>query len=114
MSSSAAAVDTTLAALADPVRRGVVDLLADGPRRAGELADALAVAPSVMSRHLRVLRAGALVEESHPPFDARVRIYSLRVGAMDGLKQWLDEVERGWSDQLGAFARHVERRSGKR
>jgi DNA-binding transcriptional ArsR family regulator len=108
--SASTAVDSTLAALADPVRRGVVDLLAGGPRRAGELADALEVAPSVMSRHLRVLREGELVEESHPVFDARVRIYSLRAGAMDGLKQWLAEVEQGWSDQLGAFARHVERR----
>jgi DNA-binding transcriptional ArsR family regulator len=112
--SASAAVDATHAALADPVRRGVVDLLADGPRRAGELADALEVAPSVMSRHLRVLREGALVEESHPPFDARVRVYSLRVGAMDGLKQWLDQVEQGWSDQLGAFARHVERKQRER
>ena len=101
-------VDRTLAALADPQRRRAVDLLRERPRRAGELAAALGVAPSVMSRHLRVLRESGLVDESHPEFDARVRIYALRSGAMAELKTWLDETEQGWADALGAFQRHVE------
>ena len=46
-------LDQTLAALADPTRRGVIDLLRRKPRRAGELADALAMSPPAMSRHLR-------------------------------------------------------------
>ncbi|MGC6728026.1 ArsR/SmtB family transcription factor, partial [Escherichia coli] len=74
-------LDRTLAALADPARRRVVDLLRERPRRAGELADALSVSPSVMSRHLKVLRDNDVVDEQSPDFDARVRIYSLRPGA---------------------------------
>lgn len=110
MSSAAAEpVDRTLAALADPARRRVVELLRDHPRRAGELADALAVSPSVMSRHLKVLRDSDVVEESSPDFDARVRIYSLRTGATAGLRTWLDEVEQGWAEQLAALKDHVER-----
>jgi DNA-binding transcriptional ArsR family regulator len=107
--SAAAELDRTLAALADPHRRQVVDLLRERPHRAGELARALDLAPSVMSRHLRVLRESGVVEESHPEYDARVRIYALRVGATDGLKAWIDAVEAGWADQLAAFKRHVER-----
>jgi DNA-binding transcriptional ArsR family regulator len=103
-----AAVDRTLAALADPHRRRVVDLLRERPRRAGELAAALAVAPSVMSRHLRVLRETGLVEETSPEFDARVRIYSLRSAALADLRAWLDAVERGWAEELTALKRHVE------
>ena len=105
----AAVVDRTLAALADPVRRRSVELLAERPRRAGELAAAVGVSPPVMSRHLRVLRDAQLVDEEHPQFDARVRIISLRTKPMDALKAWLADAETGWSDQLAAFKAHVER-----
>ena len=103
------AVDRTLAALADPVRRRGVELLAQRPRRAGELAAELGVSPAVMSRHLRVLRDAELVDEEHPRFDARVRILSLRPQPMGALKVWLAEAEAGWSEQLAAFKAHVER-----
>ena len=103
-----AAIDRTLAALADPVRRRAVDLLRQRPRSAGELAAALGLAPPAMSRHLRALKEGGLVEDGHPHFDARVRIYSLKQGATDELKRWLAETEALWSHQLGAFKRHVE------
>jgi len=104
-----ARVDVVLAALADPVRRRSVELLAEAPRRAGELARAVGVSPPVMSRHLRVLRRAELVTEEHPPFDARVRVYSLRAGAIGALKEWLAVAEAGWSQQLGALREHMER-----
>ncbi|MGQ0615575.1 MAG: ArsR/SmtB family transcription factor [Acidimicrobiia bacterium] len=105
---AAALLDKTLAALADPVRRGTVELLARGPLRAGELAAQLGTTPSTMSKHLRVLRERGLVDEAHPDFDARVRIYTLRSAPMVELRHWLDTTERGWASQLAAFAEHVE------
>jgi len=105
-------LDRTLAALADPARRQVVELLRMRPRRAGELAAALSVSPSVMSRHLKVLRDSHLVEEASPAFDTRVRIYSLRTGATAELRSWLEAVERGWAEQLTALKAHVERGGG--
>jgi DNA-binding transcriptional ArsR family regulator len=104
-----AEVDRTLAALADPHRRRVVDLLSRGPRAAGDLARELDLSPPAMSRHLRTLRQSGLVEESHPEFDARVRIYALRREPMANLTRWLEEAERLWSDQLLAFKAHLER-----
>ena len=106
--STAAKLDATLAALADPHRRAAVDLLARGPRPAGELARALGLTAPTMSRHLRALRESGLVEESHPEFDARVRIYALRPEPMVHLLRWLEESERLWSEQLAAFKAHVE------
>ena len=103
------ALDQTLAALADPYRRRTVDILAKGPRTAGDLARALELSPPAMSRHLRTLRASGLVEESHPAFDARVRIYALRPQPMVHLLRWLEESERLWTAQLAAFKAHVER-----
>jgi DNA-binding transcriptional ArsR family regulator len=107
---ASAAVDRTLAALADPHRRRAIELLGEGPRPAGELARAIGLSPPAMSRHLKTLRLSGLVEEDHDGFDARIRIYRLKAGAMDGLKQWLEETERLWASQLVAFKAHIERR----
>jgi DNA-binding transcriptional ArsR family regulator len=103
------ALDQTLAALADPHRRRAVELLAQRPRAAGDLARALEISPSAMSRHLKTLRQTGLVEETHPEFDARVRVYALRPEPMVHLLRWLEESERFWSAQLLAFKAHVER-----
>jgi DNA-binding transcriptional ArsR family regulator len=109
VSARTAELDRTLAALADPHRRRVVDLLVEQPRAAGELARALDLPAPAMSRHLRTLRESGLVEESHPEFDARVRIYALRPEPMVHLLRWLEEAERLWTEQLAAFKAHVER-----
>lgn len=102
------ALDRTLAALAEPNRRRTVDLLRTRPHRAGELAEALGLSPPAMSRHLKALRQSGLVEESHPEFDARVRVYRLRPEPMDELKAWLEAAEDLWVDQLSALKAHVE------
>ena len=98
-----------LAALSDPHRRRVVDLLSEGPRPAGELAKAVGLAPPAMSRHLRTLRRAGLVEESHPDFDLRVRVYALRAEGMQELKRWLEATERMWAAQLAALKAHLEK-----
>jgi DNA-binding transcriptional ArsR family regulator len=108
VSARAKRVDDAFAALADPARRRAVELLAYQPRRAGELARALRVSPSAMSKHLRVLRDRGLVSETHPAHDTRVRIYALRSAPMTDLRTWLDAAERGWAAQLAAFAEHLE------
>ena len=105
------ALDRAFTALADPTRRGVVDLLRGGPRRAGELAAALGTSPPALSRHLRVLRESRLVEEIGDEADARVRVYRLQKGPFARLRSWVDGVESAWAEQLTAFAQHVARRT---
>jgi DNA-binding transcriptional ArsR family regulator len=108
VSASAEHLDRTLAALADPYRRRVVDLLRERPRRAGELAEAVQIAFPLMSRHLKTLRESGLVEEGRDEFDSRVRIYRLRPGPMADLKVWLEETEALWSRQLLALKAHLQ------
>lgn len=103
-----ARVDDTLAALADPTRRAVIDLLRHGPQRAGEIAEALAISAPTLSRHMRVLRRSGLVSDEEPEHDARVRLYHLEPQAFASLRGWLDEVEAFWGDQLAAFKAHAE------
>lgn len=107
-------LDRTLAALAEPTRRGVVELLRREPRRAGELAEALHQSAPAMSRHLKILRKSGLVEESELEEDARVRVYRLRKQPFAELRSWLEEVEAFWGDQLGAFKAHAEKTRGKK
>ena len=107
-------LDQMFAALADPARRGVVDLLRKKPRRAGELANALSISAPRMSQHLRVLRKSGLIEDDDVESDARVRLYRLRQEPFSELRGWLDEVEEFWATELAAFKAHAERGKGKR
>lgn len=108
-------IDPTLAALADPTRRRVIELLRERPRQATALATEAGTSGPAMSRHLRVLRTSGLVEEQRPQQDARLHVYRLRQEPFLALRAWLDEVETFWTDQLDAYKAHVERRAaGKR
>lgn len=104
-------IDDTFAALADPTRRAVVDLLRVRPRRAGEIAAAFEVSGPAMSRHLRVLRKKGLIEEDRVDDDARVRLYRLKREKFEHLQAWLERVEEFWGDQLAAFKVHAERKA---
>jgi DNA-binding transcriptional ArsR family regulator len=101
--------DRTLAALAEPHRRRVVDLLRQRPHRAGELAAAARISFPAMSRHLKTLRKSGLVEEGRDDFDSRVRIYRLRHEPIAALKVWLEETETLWTRQLVAFKAHLQK-----
>jgi len=101
--------DATLSALADPARRRVVELLADGPRRASDIAEHIGMTRAATSRHLKTLRETGLLEVAFSSVDARERNYSLRVDQLSSLNEWLEQVEARWHRQLRSFAEHVER-----
>ncbi len=100
-------VDAAFEALADPVRRGLVQTLAMGPRSAGSLASPFEISRPAVSRHLRVLREAGLVEVE--PLGRR-RLYRLAEGALDGVNEWIAEVGALWDEALMAFKRHAEAR----
>ena len=95
--------DTLLLALADPTRAQIVEMLADRPHSAGEIHRAFPIANPAVSRPLRVLREAGLVEERTPPYDGRVRVYSLNSEAIDELRAWLDGMSNRWQEQLDSF-----------
>ena len=76
-----------LAALADPVRREIVELLATGERGAGEIAERFPVTRPAISRHLRVLREAGLVASE---VRAQRRVYRLERASLAELDAWLD------------------------
>ncbi len=107
-------IDTVLAALSDPIRRQVVELLGGGPRRAGDLAQGVGMPATTLSRHLKQLRDSGIVDVVTVEDDARGRVYSLRGDRMIALQAWIDQVSAGWSHQLGRFKAHAERKGKTR
>jgi DNA-binding transcriptional ArsR family regulator len=103
---------TTFAALADPTRFRVVEILCTRDLPAGELASQCSVSGPAMSRHLRVLRRTGLVEVVHgQPVadDARLRIYRLRRDPLLSVRDWVVQMQAFWTGQLNAFKTYAER-----
>jgi DNA-binding transcriptional ArsR family regulator len=87
----------TLSALAEPNRLHIVELLRDGPRTVGEIADQLRLRQPQVSKHLRVLSDAGLVEV-HPV--ANLRIYKLRPQAFQELDAWLESFRCVWDERF--------------
>ena len=100
----------TFAALSDPTRLAVVDLLRASPCCSSDLAEVMNVSRPAMSRHLGILRRAGLVEEEIQADDARVRLYRLKPERFTEARAWIEEVESFWTDQLDAFRAHVARK----
>jgi DNA-binding transcriptional ArsR family regulator len=96
---------STWAALADPHRRAMLELLRESPRPVGELVARTGLSQPGTSKHLRVLRdAGLVVART----EAQRRIYALDVGPLVELDAWLDPYRRRWEQSLDALERHLD------
>lgn len=93
-------------ALADPTRRRIVELLADGERSAGEIASQFPVSRPAVSRHLRVLREHGLVRARE---DAQRRLYSLDPAPLAELDEWLTRYRSFWAQRLDALDTELRR-----
>ena len=92
----------SVAALADPTRRRIVEMLARGPLSAGEIAARFPISPPAVSQHLKVLRAARLVRVSPA---AQRRIYELDAEGLAEIERWLDGVGPIWRKRLEALER---------
>lgn len=96
-----------LAALAEPTRRRIVELLADGERSAGEIASHFQTSRPGISRHLRVLRKHGLVRVRA---DGQRKLYSLDPVPLHELDQWLERYRVYWTNRLDALETELRRR----
>lgn len=90
-------------ALADPTRRRIVELVADGERSAGELAAAFEISRPGVSKHLRVLREHGVVRARG---EGTRRLYSLDERGLAELDEW---VRRFWTNRLDALETELRR-----
>lgn len=96
-----------LEALADPTRRRILELLLDGERSAGEIAANFTTSRPGVSRHLRVLREGGLVQART---DGQRRLYSLDPAPLAELDGWLERYRAFWTNRLDALETEIRRR----
>jgi len=95
-----------MAALADPTRRRIVELLRDSEVSAGELGERFAISQPGVSRHLRVLREAGLVRVR---VDGQRRLYALEPGPLAELDRWLEPFRAAWAQRLDALDTEIRR-----
>jgi DNA-binding transcriptional ArsR family regulator len=101
--------DAVFAALGDPTRRQVVELLAREPSvTATGLAAQLPISRQAVAKHLVVLRAAGLV---HPSRVGRETRYALERETLEDAARWIERVGEEWDHRLGALRRSLSPRA---
>ncbi|GCE31871.1 transcriptional regulator [Dictyobacter alpinus] len=88
---------TTFDALADPMRRRILDLLRERPHTVGELTDLLSISQPGISKHLRVLREVGLVRVRQ---DAQRHWYELQPEPLAEVYAWLESYHHLWDERF--------------
>jgi DNA-binding transcriptional ArsR family regulator len=99
-----------LAALADPTRQRIVELLSAGERAAGDIAARLPVSAPATSQHLKVLREARLVSVR---VEGQRRVYALDADGFRAIDRWLEGVRRFWGERLDALERELRKPTRK-
>lgn len=87
---------TTFAALGDPVRRAIVDRLADGDATVNELADLFPITVQAVSRHIKVLEAGGVVSRRR---EGKTRPVHLEPEPLARSRDWLEAHRQRLEDK---------------
>lgn len=99
--------------LGDPVRRRILELLADGELSAGDVGatvqEEFGISQPGVSRHLRVLRDNGFATVRA---DGTRRLYAVDTGPLREVDQWLERYRRFWDQRLDALSTELAR--GKR
>jgi DNA-binding transcriptional ArsR family regulator len=104
-------LSTTLHALADPTRRGILARLATGEASVSELAGPYDMSMAAISKHLKVLEKAGLVEQGR---EAQYRPRKLNPEPLKVVDSWLGEYRKLWEqrlDRLDHYLRHLQGKS---
>jgi DNA-binding transcriptional ArsR family regulator len=98
-------------AIAEPRRRQIVDLLAEGERPVNDVVAALGLAQPAVSKHLRVLREVAIVSVRG---SGKQRLYKLNAERLKPIHEWVKTFEPFWEHQLVRIKERAERKASER
>ncbi len=99
-------MESAFTILAEPSRRAILTLLANGERTVGDLEAALNLSQPSVSKHLRVLREAGFVEAT---VDAQRRVYRILADPLQEVDAWMAPFRRYWSAQVDALECHLDR-----
>lgn len=100
----------TLAALGEPSRLQIVELLRGGPSSVGDIAETLAIRQPQVSKHLRVLGESGIVTAER---SGRRRIYHLESEPFEAIGSWVDSFERLWDTRLDSLGTYLDSLDGR-
>ena len=104
--------NAVFAALSNPTRRRILELLKDGERQAGELVAAFPALPQpAISRHLRILREAGLVGVSP---HAQRRLYVLQPDKLREMDTWVSSYRKFLSERLDSLKTHLDRKESEK
>ena len=83
-------IHNTLKALADPIRREILNLLKNGKMSAGEITDHFEVTGASISRHLSVLKEADLIRDTR---EGKYIIYELNASVLEEIMLWITELK---------------------
>ena len=83
-------LQTTLRALADPIRREILDLLRGGRMSAGEITEHFDVTAAAISRHLSVLKEADLIRDTR---EGKFIYYDLNASVLEEIMIWIAELK---------------------
>jgi len=92
-------------ALANPVRREILEMVRMHPHTAGEIADAFDLGRPAVSEHLQVLRLAGLVREEAL---GRQRVYHLEASGLMELSDWLVPFRKSWKQRLKSLEKALD------
>ncbi len=98
------------AALAEPTRRRIIELLGSGERAAGALGQDFKISPPAISQHLKALREAGLVRVR---IDGQRRLYSLNPDGFAEMDAWFERMRGFWSGRLDALQRELNEEEKK-
>src|SRR6201986_3964874 len=98
-------------AVAEPRRRHILDLLAQGERPVNDLVASLGLAQPQVSKHLRVLREVGLVSVRGA---GQQRLYQLNAERLKAIHDWVETFEPFWDRQLDRIRERAERKARER
>lgn len=100
------AASQVFAAISDPTRRELLDLLAEREYSVNDLVSRFEVSQPAVSHHLRILREAGLVEKRQA---GRRRLYRLEARPLREVYDWVAHYERFWTEKLDALGEHLRR-----
>jgi DNA-binding transcriptional ArsR family regulator len=106
-------LSSTLFALSDPTRRGLLARLATGDAHVTELAEPYDMSLAAISKHLKVLETAGLISRGR---DAQWRPCHLEAAPLRDVVEWLESYRRFWDrslDSLGEYLAVMQRQGSK-
>jgi DNA-binding transcriptional ArsR family regulator len=99
-----AGLDATLAALADPTRRAILQRLSKGEARVTELARPFTISLNSVSKHIRMLERARLVRRRRA---GREHLLSFNAQPLDEAAAWIEAQRAFWNERLDALEREL-------